>query len=156
MTNGEFYEDDMNNLEATGKYIAIINGQPKDCAEVDCNQCARYTPCGDHMRCSALKLMQWAFSEYIPPKPKLTKRQRAFCECFAAGWLVRQNNGTLVLFNWFPNKTGNIWCRQESDPICPILMNEMFPEFPFITSKDEPINIFTMLLWGEEEEDVTL
>lgn len=147
MTNGEFYKEKIKKIEKSKIGISIINNKPVEC-EVQCNLCKRNIQIGF---CSDLKLIEWYNSEYIPPKPKLTKRQKAFCECFIGYWLVRQPDGVLQLFNWIPDKIENgEWVEKDGDPIKSMkFFNEMFPEFDFIKTEDEPINLYHILKLGE-------
>lgn len=80
-------------------------------------------------------------------KPKLTKRERYFLECFEANdWIARCSSGRLYLFGSSPEKNRGIW--ESKDYGCIVLNNG---SFPFITwksgkawSKDELMKLEVM------------
>lgn len=152
MTNGEFYETCMRRIEDDyGSAVAIINGKPNPC-ELKCEGCLRTVKTGESKRCSDLKLIEWLNSEYILQKPKLTKRQRAFCECVETGWLVRQPSGYLALFVKKPERACVMFnCTEDDEYESVYLIDFRFPDFPFIKNENEPISIEEMLTWEVEE-----
>lgn len=150
MTKGEFYKEKLESIDKMDRRVAIKNDEPVPCT-MHCEKCCiRYTSNTD---CSDLAFIKWYNSEYVPPKPKLNKRQKAFCKCFAVGWIVRQPNGVLLIFNWKPvKKESGYYTKRNGDPVRYINMSSiMFPEFLFIKNDDEPINISEMLTWEVEE-----
>lgn len=151
MIKGEFYKEKLEDIEKNKKGVAIVSDKPEPCEAQCCTKCIRYT--GRESACSDLAFVKWYNSEYIPPKPKLNERQKAFCKCFALGWIVRQPNGVLLLFNWKPvKKESGYYTKRNGDPVRYINMSSiMFPEFLFIKNDDEPINIYEMLTWEVEE-----
>ena len=82
-TNFEFYKDEIQKCLSENN-IAIKNNKPVKCVG-DCNSCIRDSGIGI---CMDKPLFEWHYAEHIEP-PKLTKRERAFCEAVQTGWLVR-------------------------------------------------------------------
>lgn len=150
MTNGEFYKERLNEITDGGYGIAIVNNIPEVCYQQGCDRCGRYKFLDDS--CSDLKLIEWYNSEYTS-EPKLTKKQRAFCECIGSGWLVRYINGEIVMYKMKPiKKKDGTYYRTKDDLIIPVKLTEnFFPDFTFIKIKDDPISIEEMLTWEVEE-----
>lgn len=155
MINGEFYKDKLEYIDEMEKSVAIKNNKPELCQAIGCIECVRYT---GNIDCSDLAFVKWYNSEYIPPKPKLTKRQRAFCECIGFGWFVRQPTDSIYIFNKRPvikireSCDEKRYCKAENDNKSPLyLSTDYLPDFPFITNEDDPISIEEMLTWEVEE-----
>lgn len=128
-TNFEFYKNNLKenfarwntetcDVEAIEKAIGfkICEG----CHEVGCSACI-------------LNAIEWLSSEHIEA-PKLTKRERAFCEAVQVGWIARDENGVLY---WFPQKESvekraSIWSASEYTNI-----SFMILDFSFIKWSDE-------------------
>ena len=91
-TNFEFYKDEIWKLTREGKRPARVNGELVDCSFIDCDECEFRE---FEFSCGAT-MLNWLYAEHIE-KPKLTKRERMFCEVVQTGWIARNPNG---LF-WF-------------------------------------------------------
>ena len=102
-TNFEFYENKIIDWigagNCSGFLIAGIKGVDvkEICAGHACHEC----------RTTLAALLT---QEHIE-SPKLTKRERAFCEAVPAGWIARDRDRSLY---WFPDdavvqKTGTMW-----------------------------------------------
>lgn len=89
-TNFEFYKDEILEITQKDKNFAKINGKMVPCYTADCWRC----DFGD--RCLENKY-EWLYAEHIEP-PKLTKRERAFCEIIEDGSIVRDYGGALFVF----------------------------------------------------------
>lgn len=64
MTNGEFYKEELKEIEDAGDVIAIIDGMPTKCSKViNCENCERYLISTG--RCSGLGFVIWHESKYI-------------------------------------------------------------------------------------------
>lgn len=157
MTNGEFYLEDIRNIIDRGYQVEILNGKPVVCDGSRCETCYRNYDTGNFYMCSDLKFVEWYNSEYVPPKPKLTKRQRAFCECIGSGWMVRQPTDSIYIFSNRPvikireTCDEKRYCKAENDNKSPLyLSTDYLPDFPFITNEDGPISIAEMLTWEVE------
>lgn len=127
-TNFEFYKDEI--LKCLSKNsVAIKNNKPVKC-DGRCNSCIRNNEIGE---CIDKPLFEWLYAEHIEP-PKLTKRERAFCEAVQTGWIARDEGGTLY---WFPQnesveKRASIWSASEYSNI-----SFMILDFSFIKWSDE-------------------
>lgn len=152
MTNFEFYKDKMLSLAEEGHMIALRNGMIESCDGVLCSQCKFNED--DTIECG-VTFLKWLYEEYVPakPKPKLTKRERSFCEVVGEGWLARDKNGKLYLYNqkplirsyegWFLVDEGNVV----------FLSNDFFPDFDFIRFEDnKPYSIIEMLEWETQND----
>lgn len=73
MTNFEYWKDRILEIIADGD-IAVVDEKPERCLYAKCKDCL-FSPSG---KC-AEKLFNWLYSEH-KEKPKLTKRERIFCE----------------------------------------------------------------------------
>lgn len=102
MTNFEFYKDTLAEIAKTGDDIAIVKGKPRQCAGINCNECERNDMCVE------ANLLKWLLSEHVE-KPKLTRRERCFCEVFCKGWLVRSETGALFFYSKKPVKKIGGW-----------------------------------------------
>lgn len=93
-TNFEFYKDEILKCLSENN-IAIKNNKPVKCVG-DCNSCIRDSGIGI---CTDKPLLEWLYAEHIE-QPKLTKRERAFCEAAQTGWIARDRDGSMC---WFPD-----------------------------------------------------
>ena len=106
MTNFEFWKDRL--AEITGRggavaNVAIENDRPVRCSEIhDCKKCDR---CG---KCTEGQLIKWLLEENIE-KPKLTKKERMFCELVETGWIARDKNGSIWWNDKRPTKQVRTW-----------------------------------------------
>lgn len=155
MTKGEFYKDKLEYIDEMKTSVAIKNDKPEPCNVRECSECIRNT---GEIDCSDLAFVKWYNSEYIPPKPKLTKRQRALCECIGSGWMVRQPTDSIYIFNNRPvikireTCDEKRYCKAENDNKSPLyLSTDYLPDFPFVTNEDGAISIEEMLEWEAEE-----
>ena len=136
MTNFEKYMNtivSIRNQDSTDVAVAmdIRTGALKRCSEVGCERCKfnwKYSDnrCCDN-RCCEVNLIRWLFSEYQEPAPKLTKAEKGFCEVVKDGYIARDKNGDLYLYNNPPYVTETDWreCGH-----CTRLCSKFFP---FIT-----------------------
>lgn len=149
MTNYEYFKEEIENIK--GK-IAIINGRPELCNYTQCEKCARKSGgYGGNSFCSCSRLIDWYNFKYIPPQPKLTKKQMEFCKLIRKGWVARQSSGSLVLFNKKPYYKRGKYCRASNDKknVC-YLVEDDLPDFPFVKNGYDPICIEEMLTWEVE------
>ena len=134
-TNFEFYKDEILKCLSENN-IAIKNNKPVKCVG-DCNSCIRDSEIGI---CMDKPFFEWLCAEHIE-QPKLTKRERAFCEVVQTGWIARDKSGDLY---WYgdcePVKNGASWTR-EKEHVKRLKefneINEAWGIFGFIKWKDE-------------------
>lgn len=105
MTNFEFYKDKITEILKKGSTPMVHNGIPSgSCEECDCSisgTCDLY----DTSDCTAA-LLKWLYEEHIE-QPKLTKKERQFCELVETGWICRDSSDELWWFKYRPNKNGS-------------------------------------------------
>lgn len=158
MTNFEKWKDELKKLVRKNNGIAIVGGEPVECeADTVCEDCLFFWT-ADNGYCPAdidryaIEYTKWLLEEY-KEKPRLTKRQRAFCEAVGSGWLVRSFSGNVL--NFYVNKPKRVdsedypyWTTHDDYYFT---VNNYLPKFEFIKWKDEPYSIEEMLKWEIEE-----
>lgn len=106
MTNFEFWKDTLAEIVETGgagANVAIVNDKPVRCSEIhDCKKCDR---CG---KCNEATLIKWLMEKHIE-KPKLTKKERMFCELVETGWIARDKDNKIWLHFNNPTKRADEW-----------------------------------------------
>ena len=89
MTNYEYFKDELidlfSNYNSQQSGIAVVDGRPVSCIGTDCGECELMGL--NHHDCLP-KRKVWLNAEHIE-KPKLTKKERMFCELVETGWIVR-------------------------------------------------------------------
>lgn len=89
MTNFEFWKGRLAEIAEENEDVAIFAGKPIECCRMeDCKNCYRHGNCTDGV------LIKWLLEEHIE-KPKLTKKERMFCELVETGWITRDRNGAI-------------------------------------------------------------
>lgn len=140
MTNYEYFKDEILNVcERTKGSFAISNstGRIVGCRGLWCSECKF----GESRACGRDK-MKWLYAEHIE-KPKLTKKERQFCELVETGCLCRDEDGALYHYIQPVTKLNLIW-KGYSD----IHIDKRFPgcNFSFITWDDkEPWSVEELL-----------
>lgn len=101
-TNFEFYNGEIMEIVEQKKGIAVVNNRPIICDNTLCNIC--------ELKCDFCewRFIQWLLKDHIE-LPKLTKRERAFCEAVQAGWITRDKNGRIHWRDNEPEKTEGCW-----------------------------------------------
>lgn len=105
MTNFDFWKDRLAEMAGGNScgIVAVVNDKPVRCSEIaDCKKCIRHGNCTDGV------LIKWLLEEHIE-KPKLTRRERCFCEAFCKGWLVKSGTGALFFYSKKPVKKIGGW-----------------------------------------------
>ena len=95
MTNFEYFKDEIIKLLVDGREMAVVDGEPIACKDTSCCMC--------DLKPNILKSCRectkaWLNAEHIE-KPKLTKKERQFCELVETGWIIRDIQG-------------NLWCSK--------------------------------------------
>lgn len=126
MTNFEKYKDEITKIVyEEGKSIAREKntGRLTCCGDINCVCCQFF-----YGNC-VVNMFKWMFEEYQEPVPKLTKAEKGFCEVIKDGYIARDKNGDLYLYNNSPYVTETDW-RAAGYDRCTRLCSEFFP---FIT-----------------------
>lgn len=103
-TNFEFYKDEILGLAKRAENFSLVNGKINRCKNTKCSQCYFKTEEGS---CVSERLC-WLYAEHIE-QPKLTKRERAFCESVQTGWVARECNMHLFYFSKKPQFAQGAW-----------------------------------------------
>ena len=140
VTNFEYFKDEI--LEATkngsGFGIRQDNGRIVSCSDTQCCDC-RFSG----WMCTSERV-KWGFEEHIE-KPKLTKKERMFCELVETGWIARDENGLLYRYSEAPYKKSTSWNGRGGSSVC---VDGRFRDciFSFITWDDkEPWSVEELL-----------
>lgn len=107
MTNFEFYKDKILEIGTVDDIALTDDGELHNCSHMSfCSDCEF-----DKGDCEIVKT-KWLYMEHVekPKPPKLTKKERTFCELFEKGYLARDNDGDdLYLFKNKPHKREYFW-----------------------------------------------
>ena len=103
MTNFEYYKEEILEITFHDEKFGFINNNVQACYQTKCNQCLFKD--GDTGYCQK-KLYQWLYEEH-KEQPKLTKKERQFCELVETGWICRDSSDELWWFKYRPNKNGS-------------------------------------------------
>ena len=152
-TNFEFYKDEILKIVNTPTRLAKVNGKPVTCAGTDCEEC-EFNKMSDLCDISTIK---WLYAEHIE-QPKLTKRERAFCEAVGKGWIARDLDNELSYFEEKPVKLckEGYWVDDDniiSDSMTYLLPKVLEKQFSIIKWEDEkPWSIEDLLKLEVEDE----
>lgn len=87
MTNYEYFKDEIIDIIACREItIALRDGRPVPCCQVRCYDC-EFCENDSFGGCNSAR-KAWLNAEHIE-KPKLTKKERQFCELVETGWITR-------------------------------------------------------------------
>lgn len=108
MKNFEAFEKEIRKLTDQGDLsdIAVSNGQVTLCSCIDCDNCDFNN---DGEACES-KFVDWLYSEYIKPQPKLTFAEYCFLLSLKnIKYFAREANGVLKGYTNNIVKNNNIW-----------------------------------------------
>lgn len=139
MTNFEKYKDEILLLAKNNRGFAFHMNKITDCKLSGCKNCIFTGTC-------IANRIKWLYEEYQEPAPKLTKAEKGFCEVVKDGYIARDKNGDLYLYNNPPYVTETDWreCGH-----CTRLCSKFFP---FITWESNKAWSIEDLLKLEVEE----
>lgn len=141
MTNYEFYKEEIEMRYRNGESFALTKqGCVVNCSSIDCSVCMFSASCNPdtyNLLCGDRKMV-WAVQEHIE-KPKLTNREKQFCELFGYKdvWFARDRTGELFMYvSEFPYRSndGECWYTEGS-----MMQMDIFGDvlFSFIKWEDE-------------------
>lgn len=125
-TNFEFFKDEIlkNNVGILG--FGFINGKICRCSKISCKDC-EFGKGDKDLVCNERKF-EWLYAEHIEA-PKLTKRERAFCEAVQTGWIARDCDMRLHYYASKPELSDmewvdddGLWVRLELLGLCETFM----------------------------------
>ena len=152
MTNFEYYKEEILNIINDGDSFAVCknSNKPVRCDSITCEECIS----SDEQGCDK-GVYNWLYSEYTeqPKQPKLTKKERQFCELVEKGWIAIDADERLYYFKEEPAKDikRKTW---EAVPFSKVIEIDQFDDcyFYFITWEDtEPWSIEDLLKLEVEE-----
>jgi len=101
-TNFEFYKDEILKIAQRDTIPTLVKGKLVGCFSVECNECDfRSSKCRKER-------IEWLYAEHIE-QPKLTKRERAFCEAVGEGWIVKDACSECYWVDSEPSRTNMGW-----------------------------------------------
>ena len=129
-TNFEFYKDEILEIANKDDDFGVVNGKIVNCCAIECEKCL-FRICSG--LCSTISKINWLYAEHIE-QPKLTKRERAFCEVAQTGWIARDKSGELYWFaeGFEVDKLQKTWSSAECSKI-----STMGLRFCFVKWEDE-------------------
>lgn len=95
MTNFEKYKDEILLLAKNNRGFAFHMNKITDCKLSGCKNCIFTGTC-------IANRIKWLYEEYQEPVPKLTKKERAFCEIVKDGYIARDKNRGLAYHSNLP------------------------------------------------------
>lgn len=147
MTNFEYYKEQI--LETVNKHstnFAVVDGKPISCAVTPCPDCQiKGGIC-------AVERIKWLYEEHIE-QPKLTKKERQFCELVETGWIARDNYDNRDCLKWYkdkPYKQNDVWVLNGTY-FAIDLKETIHIKFSFIKWEDEPWSVEELLKLEVEE-----
>lgn len=130
---------------------AVVNGKPHYCALNVCSECDLKK---NYKNDSCFRsFVEWLYDEYVEI-PRLSKRERSFCEAIQRGWVTRDRCNALYYFNARPYKNTDCsaWDIDLKGDCVDLDALGFESKFPFIKWEDEePWSIEELLkLEGEK------
>lgn len=97
MTNFEKYKDEILKISKETK-VAVdkTRNTPTKCLNISCEKCLLYSQCDEEA------FVKWLYAEHQEPAPMLTKEERVFCEIVRHGYIARDKDGSLCVYDSFP------------------------------------------------------
>lgn len=102
MTNFEKYKDEILPLAKNNRGFAFHMNKITDCKLSGCKNCIFTGTC-------IANRIKWLYEEYQEPAPKLTKKERVFCEIVRHGYIARDKDGSLCVYDSFPAQRTLNW-----------------------------------------------
>jgi hypothetical protein len=108
-TNFEFYKDEIIKRLKEGKFttcslMEVFSLVVNEDAKTLCNKKCAGRSCAE----CYIELFEILIQEHVE-QPKLTKRERAFCEAVQTGWIARDCNMHLFYFSGKPKLEQGTW-----------------------------------------------
>ena len=105
MTNFEKYREEILKITESGNTFAMPRRSQAlvECTYMSCCDCIFYCS-----RCLSGRI-RWLYEEAVEPAPTLTAKERAFCEIIRDGYIARDRDGSIWVFNESPHESNGIW-----------------------------------------------
>lgn len=113
MTNFEKYKDEILILAKNNRGFAFRMNKITACKLSGCENCIFTGSC-------IANRIKWLYEEYQEPALKLTKKERIFCEIVRHGYIARDKDGSLCVYDSFPvqrilNWFEDLWIKIDPD-----------------------------------------
>lgn len=146
MKNFEYWEKEIKEVVMNNKPLAVVDGKPCSCHDVACSKCAFDHDINDEIRTCEAKTFEWLYGEHIE-QPKISERTKKFFETIETGWVARDYDGSLFIFEIKPHKdhADFQWDVHRDD-----YDND---DYNMRTLNDYPFNFLTLdfIKWEDEE-----
>lgn len=107
MTNFDFYKDQILTIAENGSGLALRrNGELTGCDNCICENCV-FSDTNGGFGCEA-NMIKWLYSEHVE-KPKINKRTKMFFDAVETGWVARDEDGQITLYNSVPIRDHLRW-----------------------------------------------
>lgn len=154
MTEFEFWKDELEKRKGQRFCVVKSDGHPFTCGAISCGACKFGRMSNGTYHCEFNpKIIDWLLSEHVE-KPRLTKRERAFCELAMEGYIARSENGNLYCFWDEPHKNCGYWITADGARFAYFAIDTDDMLLPFIKSEDEePWNVEDLLKLEVQEDE---
>lgn len=106
MTNFERFQNEITEIIYNKKSLIAREkntGRFACCGDISCAHCQFL-----HGNC-VVNMFEWMLEEYQEPVPKLTTKERAFCEIIKNGYIARNEKGRLFFYSEKPVQNISGW-----------------------------------------------
>ena len=149
MKNIEKHLDELLALDAPF-FAVTTEGKICLCNDIDCDMCIFNGENADF--CNKCRI-EWLFSEYVEPKPKLSVLARKILKKYYSleyRYMAKDEDKDVCFYDQMPYKTSRGYWLND-DGRCDTLLDELAEEFSFLRWDDkEPTEIASLL---EEDEN---
>lgn len=104
MKNFEYWEKEIKEITDAGNDVSLVDGKPEICDVTSCTRCDLGAG-----RCGS-DLIRWLYADHIE-KPRINRRTKLFFDAIETGWVARDEDGEVCVYNYKPIKNGkdNYW-----------------------------------------------
>lgn len=95
-TNYEHFKDEI--VQNVKYNLAVVNGEPKQCEDTNCDEC------DFNCDCCGEKRFEWLASPYKKPPYKLTKFENDLLQSYLKGHLSGRKFKSILVLNWMKEK----------------------------------------------------
>lgn len=144
MTNFEKYREEILKITQNGDHFGVPKKAqvPMVCTSMSCVDCLFGGYCQP-------KKIGWLYEEAVELAPTLSVKERGFCEIIKSGYIARDRDESLWVFNESPYERDGIWTCEDEDAY---LINITREAFKFIDYKSRKVWSIEELLQLEVEE----
>ena len=158
MTNYEYFKDEIIEIVtrrcSQAQTLAVVNGEPAMCGKTKCSDCDLKYTVKSSLQIGCVDARKAWLNTERTEKPKLTKKERMFCELVETGWIIRDVQGTIWCSKNVPEHRIDCEGFEGWYPSAGILIDCRYPdcEFKFVRHDDKDVWSIEELLKLEVEE----